>query len=498
MTAVAGDHCNVWLLTVTRTSTIKAYEITVTGINATPVLSPITSLPFISSGGSCIMVSPDRKKLTVTQNQPGGLALFDFDLMSGKATSERMLDPRSGYNACFSPDNSKLYISQAQGLFQFDLTGRTLNQIINSRTHIAIANLTHLKAGPDGKIYFQGNPGFLSVLQAPNQPGLTCQPKINEVPLAPGTSMHLGLPNSVPVTPSDTLPDTLFTSRSYNLKCNEELLLAPKQTSGRNFIWHDGVTSSSRLFTQPGTYWVSYRASPPCRYHIDTIIVKAAPTYHHKFTEVICATESYNFNGRLIHQAGTYSDTLFSGTTCDSIITLNLVVLPVPHLVISIEPEGLLCIGDTVVGIASGAKKYQWYNQDQVITDENTAYLPLTNSINQFHVLGIADNTCKDTAAVVVNATECCELFIPNAFSPNNDGTNDRFTVIPNGHLRRFSMQLFNRWGQLIFATNDKHASWDGTYLGAAADAGTYFYIITADCLIDKELMRKGDVLLIR
>jgi gliding motility-associated-like protein len=98
----------------------------------------------------------------------------------------------------------------------------------------------------------------------------------------------------------------------------------------------------------------------------------------------------------------------------------------------------------------------------------------------------------------VVNATECCELFIPNAFSPNNDGTNDRFTVIPNGHLRRFSMQLFNRWGQLIFATNDKHASWDGTYLGAAADAGTYFYIITADCLIDKELMRKGDVLLIR
>src|SRR5438874_7649950 len=56
-------------------------------------------------------------------------------------------------------------------------------------------------------------------------------------------------------------------------------------------------------------------------------------------------------------------------------------------------------------------------------------------------------------------------LFIPNAFTPNNDGINDYFGVNGEG-LQNFHILIYNRWGQVIFESTNPHATWDGTFKG--------------------------------
>jgi len=91
-------------------------------------------------------------------------------------------------------------------------------------------------------------------------------------------------------------------------------------------------------------------------------------------------------------------------------------------------------------------------------------------------------------------------LFIPNAFSPNGDGTNDRFRVLPTCLIQQYTIEIFNRWGQRVFTGYSTDAAWDGTYKGQPAERGIYYYLITA-APSDKTkgmIEQKGDITLIR
>ena len=73
----------------------------------------------------------------------------------------------------------------------------------------------------------------------------------------------------------------------------------------------------------------------------------------------------------------------------------------------------------------------------------------------------------------------CAEYNLPNAFTPNNDGQNDVFEPFPGWRfVERIDMQIFNRWGNLVFTTNDPAIQWAGvTSDGKKLADGTYFYI---------------------
>jgi gliding motility-associated-like protein len=70
-------------------------------------------------------------------------------------------------------------------------------------------------------------------------------------------------------------------------------------------------------------------------------------------------------------------------------------------------------------------------------------------------------------------------LYIPNAFTPNGDGLNDTFGPVGEG-ITDYSMQIFNRWGNLIFESNDMNVQWDGNYHNEIAPTGTYVYKLSA------------------
>lgn len=84
---------------------------------------------------------------------------------------------------------------------------------------------------------------------------------------------------------------------------------------------------------------------------------------------------------------------------------------------------------------------------------------------------------CSDTAMMIVETSE--GITIPNIFSPNGDGVNDDYYIMSGG-LSEFKLSIFNRWGKLMFESNDINTRWDGKFNGTPCSEGTYYFILTA------------------
>jgi gliding motility-associated-like protein len=107
------------------------------------------------------------------------------------------------------------------------------------------------------------------------------------------------------------------------------------------------------------------------------------------------------------------------------------------------------------------------------------------------------DAGCTDTVSKSVPVLLKESLFIPNVFTPQNDGTNDYFTIKSSG-INVFSMKIYNRWGGLVYETNEINPGWDGNYDGNPCPVGVYFYMITAVSNNKKTYNLNGTVTLLR
>jgi gliding motility-associated-like protein len=114
------------------------------------------------------------------------------------------------------------------------------------------------------------------------------------------------------------------------------------------------------------------------------------------------------------------------------------------------------------------------------------------------------DGTCvsEDSIRITVIGTSG-NFFIPNTFSPNGDGSNDRFIVRGRGLNIIPSIAIFNRWGQVVFekrnfAPNDAASGWDGTFNGKPAPSDVYIYTIQILCDNSTLIPYHGNVTLIR
>ena len=87
--------------------------------------------------------------------------------------------------------------------------------------------------------------------------------------------------------------------------------------------------------------------------------------------------------------------------------------------------------------------------------------------------------------------------FIPNAFTPNGDGKNDRFRLLGQS-LDNFTMEIYNQWGEQIFTTNDINLGWDGSTIRGAAETGTYVYVMYGTDINGQKVVYKGKVNVIK
>ena len=110
----------------------------------------------------------------------------------------------------------------------------------------------------------------------------------------------------------------------------------------------------------------------------------------------------------------------------------------------------------------------------------------------QYFVKAASDKGCLARDSIYVEVIK--ELFIPNAFTPNNDGLNDAWNIPHLGLFGRSWVRVYNRTGKLVFESTSGNPAWDGTWKGGALPSGTYFYVVDAGT----DGVFKGNVTLIR
>lgn len=181
-------------------------------------------------------------------------------------------------------------------------------------------------------------------------------------------------------------------------------------------------------------------------------------------------------------QAGEYYTYLTvsnaQGSSSDSV---RIIVLPIAAATIVADPtSGVAPITvDFFAPIAASA--YIWYPGDGsgIANTQSYSHTYLLPGIYTASLVTFTNNGCKDSSAVAITLVETSGIIVPNVFTPNGDAINERFqpTYI---NIAVVKGQIFNRWGVKMFEWDNTDASWDGTYKGIKADAGTYFFVIEA------------------
>jgi len=118
------------------------------------------------------------------------------------------------------------------------------------------------------------------------------------------------------------------------------------------------------------------------------------------------------------------------------------------------------------------AKSYLWSP-----TNETTDSIHATQT-GTYTLTALDSNSCKTVTSTQVTAYCQTQLFVPKAFSPNGDGINDLF-VIYGENIEQFEIDIFDKWGELIFVSHSLSDSWDGTYKGKRVQVDVYTWKIT-------------------
>ena len=106
----------------------------------------------------------------------------------------------------------------------------------------------------------------------------------------------------------------------------------------------------------------------------------------------------------------------------------------------------------------------------------------------------------SDTLVKEITVEDCDDcIFVPDAFSPNNDGINDEFKIYPNCIIDNYNLKIYNRWESLVFETNDINSNWDGKYKNANCETDNYSYLISfKNHNSNQTINKKGYVLLLK
>ncbi|HNX08153.1 MAG TPA: gliding motility-associated C-terminal domain-containing protein, partial [Bacteroidales bacterium] len=158
------------------------------------------------------------------------------------------------------------------------------------------------------------------------------------------------------------------------------------------------------------------------------------------------------------------------GNSCASTATLQVYVAPIPVVDITTENPSV-CPGNFINLYATpGFNSYYWTeggDNDYTSVDHGGLFfVQIWDSLN-----------CTSYDSIFIEEECQTTIFIPNTFTPNGDGMNDVFSVIGE-NIEALEIWIYNRWGQVVYYSDDVHFAWDGRYNGAPAMQGVYTYYL--------------------
>jgi gliding motility-associated-like protein len=193
-----------------------------------------------------------------------------------------------------------------------------------------------------------------------------------------------------------------------------------------------------------------------------------------------------------IFEDGLYSVSISSscGELSDSIEVIFM-----PEINANILSDTFLCPGETLQLDISGSSATQYELHDSSGDPLNAIEGPGKYSVT-------LSNVCE-SVSFVLNVEECeiCDVFIPNAFSPNNDGINDYFKPYSDCELSDFNLKIFNRWGAILCESSDPLKGWDGKTKGKLSDTGIYAWVMVFTVMENnkaRNVRLGGDLMLLK
>lgn len=215
-------------------------------------------------------------------------------------------------------------------------------------------------------------------------------------------------------------------------------------------------------------------------------------------------TYTYNWNdGQTTSTASNlitdnYTIVVTDGNGCVKITTVNISGTTPP--IADAGNDVTIKKGEEIQLYATGGGSYNW----TPLTGLDNASIsdPIANptTTTTYTLLVIDSNGCMDNDEITVEVKVDCEgdiVFIPNSFSPNNDGNNDILYVRSNC-IQTMLFTIYNRWGEKVFESDDVNKGWDGTYNNEVLNNGIFGYIIDAINIQGEAISQKGTISIFR
>ncbi len=536
-------HCNnrdVWIVMQKwNTDEYHAYLLTAAGLNPTPVISNtglIINGQINNAIGTLKFSGKGNKLAAIHSFDNDAVELMDFDNTSGVLSNPIVFYPNAVphqstftgvYGAEFSPDGKLLYVSSNNSpadpstLYQFDITSNNAAIILASKQIIAQTTpwfAGALQIGSDNKIYMaMWNDTSISVIENPNIYGAGCNFVFNKIYLGPLSSfpVQFGLPTFMQSYFDSTSNPYDFTRLGSCL--NRTVTFTINRVNGIDSVkWDFGDGQQSQVlqpthnYLNPGFYDVNlivYKID--CSGLNDTInrrIWIAASSGFLGTDTSSCNVLSLEIGVEEIFGVNYLWNTGYNGSRitttgfgtywlemeqngCKIRDSINVTSKPKP--VVNLGPDTSICKYNTVI-LNTGNTIYDTYLWS---TGETAAAISI-NQTGTYYVT-VSQSLCLASDTIVVKPGDC-EVFIPTAFTPNNDNKNETFGVIDDVAVQYFSMQIFSKWGQVIFNSNSISKKWNGTFKGKNMPNGAYLWMLNYIDRKGKKKYLQGTVLLIR
>jgi gliding motility-associated-like protein len=257
-----------------------------------------------------------------------------------------------------------------------------------------------------------------------------------------------------------------------------------------DYTWNDNSHNSTLEINKAGKYSLTVTDNNGCT-NSDSITIFQYPLPYVNLGNdtSICADSylilnphdksvSYKWNDNShnstleVNQPGIYSVTVTDKNGCTNSDTINVSHYQV--IDVNLGHDTTLCVGCSILlNAGSIYSEYQW--QDGTMSSEYEVKKSGTYWVNVTDQWG-----CKYSDTIIVK--QVCEdkdLYIPNSFTPNGDNINDSFRIIVPGCFINVKMKIYNRWGNLLYETNEPEKGWNGRSKNRDVSEGVYIYIIT-------------------
>ncbi|HEX2682965.1 MAG TPA: gliding motility-associated C-terminal domain-containing protein, partial [Ferruginibacter sp.] len=413
------------------------------------------------------------------------------------------------YGAEFSPDGRLLYVSSNTSpavtsiIYQFDISSHNPATIMASKQVIyqdAVSSAGAMQMGPDLKIYLAiWNSNYLSTINNPDTYGPGCGFNLKQVIYSGATTDQVlfGLPTFMQSYFDTTSNPYDFTRLPGNC-LDRNITFKINRLSGIDSVkWDFGDAQRSQLLQPSHTY------AAPGFYDVQLIVYKVdCSGQNDTITRKIWIAASNKFLGNDTSSCKSFNleigiDEIFgvnylwnTGATGNKITTTGfgdywldleqngckirdtIRVLQKPKPVVDLGADTSICKYKPVV-LTTGNTTYDSYLWS---TGETTPAI-FVNQTGTYHIT-VTQGGCEAADTVLVKPGDC-DIYIPSAFTPNNDNLNETFGVIDYANVGNFSMQVFDRWGERIFYSNDINQKWDGSFRGKKVPNGGYFWMIS-------------------